>query len=70
MNIAIKEFIGHWHPVVVHLPIGILLLSVVLMWAARKRKNGRDAQGHQYFPIAGDDQRFTGLHHRVYVEYK
>jgi len=38
MNIAIKEFIGHWHPVVVHLPIGILLLSVVLVWAARKEK--------------------------------
>lgn len=31
-----KEFIGHFHPVIVHLPIGILILGIVLQWMARK----------------------------------
>lgn len=34
--LGIKEFVGHFHPVIVHLPIGILLLGIVLQWFARK----------------------------------
>jgi uncharacterized membrane protein/mono/diheme cytochrome c family protein len=34
--LSISEFIGHFHPVLVHLPIGILLLSSVLYWFARR----------------------------------
>src|ERR1700754_1369271 len=30
------RFIGHFHPVIVHLPIGILILGIVLQWVARK----------------------------------
>jgi uncharacterized membrane protein/mono/diheme cytochrome c family protein len=30
------EFIGHFHPVIVHLPIGILILGIILQWFARK----------------------------------
>jgi mono/diheme cytochrome c family protein/uncharacterized membrane protein len=30
------EFIGRFHPVLVHLPIGFLLISLLLMWFAKK----------------------------------
>ncbi len=36
MLLSIKEFIGHLHPVLVHLPIGILLLGCLFLWQARK----------------------------------
>lgn len=36
ITLAIKEFIGHFHPVIVHLPIGILVLGIVLQWFAKK----------------------------------
>jgi len=36
--LSITEFIGHLHPVVVHLPIGILLIGLLLQWLARKEK--------------------------------
>jgi uncharacterized membrane protein/mono/diheme cytochrome c family protein len=36
ITLAIQEFIGHFHPVIVHLPIGILVLGIVLQWFARK----------------------------------
>lgn len=39
--LGIKEFIGHFHPVIVHLPIGILILGVVLQWYARKDASGQ-----------------------------
>lgn len=38
MLLNITEFIGHFHPVLVHLPIGILLLAVVLQWLSQKEK--------------------------------
>ncbi|HYJ37449.1 MAG TPA: c-type cytochrome domain-containing protein [Chitinophagaceae bacterium] len=34
----IKEFIGHLHPVVVHLPIGILMLACIFHWLSRKEQ--------------------------------
>ena len=34
----IKEFVGHLHPVVVHLPIGILLLACIFQWLALKER--------------------------------
>jgi uncharacterized membrane protein/mono/diheme cytochrome c family protein len=36
--LSITEFIGHFHPVVVHLPIGILLIALLLQWLSRKEK--------------------------------
>ncbi|PWT70523.1 MAG: hypothetical protein C5B59_20430 [Bacteroidetes bacterium] len=32
------EFIGHLHPVLVHVPIGILLLGCLFLWQSRKDK--------------------------------
>jgi uncharacterized membrane protein/mono/diheme cytochrome c family protein len=38
MLLTISEFIGRFHPVLVHLPIGILLLSVVFYFLSLKNK--------------------------------
>ena len=35
---ALIEFFGRFHPVLVHLPIGFLLLALILQWLARKEK--------------------------------
>lgn len=35
MLLSITEFIGRFHPVLVHLPIGILLMGVLLQWLSR-----------------------------------
>jgi uncharacterized membrane protein/mono/diheme cytochrome c family protein len=35
---ALIEFFGRFHPVLVHLPIGFLLLALVLQWLSRKEK--------------------------------
>jgi uncharacterized membrane protein len=34
----IIEFIAHFHPVLVHLPIGILLLAILFHWLSSKKK--------------------------------
>ncbi|HYH57374.1 MAG TPA: DUF2231 domain-containing protein, partial [Anseongella sp.] len=31
-------FIGRWHPLLVHLPIGMLIMAFLLEWLARKEK--------------------------------
>ncbi|MEP7110550.1 MAG: c-type cytochrome domain-containing protein [Ferruginibacter sp.] len=36
--LSISEFIGHFHPLLVHLPIGILLIALLLQWLSRKEK--------------------------------
>jgi uncharacterized membrane protein len=36
--LSIPEFIGHLHPILVHLPIGILLLACLFLWQSRKDK--------------------------------
>jgi uncharacterized membrane protein len=36
--LSITEFFGHFHPLVVHLPIGILLMAVVLHWLSASPK--------------------------------
>ena len=38
MQLSIAEFIGHFHPVLVHLPIGILLTSILLLWISQNEK--------------------------------
>jgi uncharacterized membrane protein/mono/diheme cytochrome c family protein len=38
--LSITEFFGHFHPVVVHLPIGILLMAVILRWLSSIPKYG------------------------------
>jgi uncharacterized membrane protein/flagellar biosynthesis/type III secretory pathway chaperone len=32
------EFLGHFHPVLVHLPIGFLLIGLLLQWLSHKKK--------------------------------
>ncbi len=39
MVLSIPEFIGHLHPVIVHLPIGILLLACLFLWQSRKDRS-------------------------------
>jgi len=36
--LSISGFLGRFHPVLVHLPIGILLLGILLHWLSRKEK--------------------------------
>lgn len=38
MFLSFTEFIGHFHPVLVHLPIGILLIALLLQWLSTKEK--------------------------------
>ncbi|MFL5789181.1 MAG: c-type cytochrome domain-containing protein [Flavisolibacter sp.] len=38
MLISVSEFIGHFHPVMVHLPIGILLIGLLLQVLSSKEK--------------------------------
>ncbi|HEY4937280.1 MAG TPA: c-type cytochrome domain-containing protein [Puia sp.] len=38
MVLSVSEFIGHFHPLLVHLPIGILLTAILLQWLAHKEK--------------------------------
>ncbi len=33
-----STFLGHFHPLLVHLPIGILLIALLLQWLARREK--------------------------------
>jgi len=36
--LSITELLGHFHPLLVHLPIGILLIGLLLQFLARKKK--------------------------------
>jgi len=36
--LSVTEFIGRFHPLLVHLPIGILLLALALQWLSRKEQ--------------------------------
>src|SRR5437868_5044640 len=38
MLLSITEFIGHFHVVLVHLPIGFLLIGLLLQWLSSKAK--------------------------------
>lgn len=38
MPASINTFIGHFHPVLVHLPIGFILAGLLLLWLSRKPK--------------------------------
>lgn len=38
MLLTITEFIGHLHPALVHLPIGILLIALLLIWLSGKKQ--------------------------------
>ncbi|CAN5816206.1 ribonuclease inhibitor [soil metagenome] len=38
MLLSITEFFGHLHPLLVHLPIGILLIGLLLQFLARKKR--------------------------------
>ncbi len=36
--LSITEFFAHFHPLLVHLPIGILLIGIALLWLSEKNK--------------------------------
>jgi uncharacterized membrane protein/mono/diheme cytochrome c family protein len=36
--LSLTELIGHFHPLLVHLPIGILLMGLLLQWLSRQQK--------------------------------
>ena len=36
MLLSVSEFIGRFHPLLVHLPIGILLIALLLQWLSQK----------------------------------
>lgn len=36
--LSVSEFIGRFHPLIVHLPIGILLIALLLQWLSRKKE--------------------------------
>ena len=38
MILSITELIGRFHPVLVHLPIGFLILALILLWMSRKEQ--------------------------------
>ena len=38
MLLSVTEFIGRFHPLLVHLPIGILLLALAFQWLSRKEQ--------------------------------
>ena len=38
MLISFIEFLGHFHPLLVHLPIGILFIALILHWMSLKEK--------------------------------
>lgn len=38
MFLTITEFFGHFHPLIVHLPVGILLIGLLLQWLSKKEK--------------------------------
>ena len=38
MLLSVSELIGHLHPALVHLPIGILLIALLMQWLAGKEK--------------------------------
>lgn len=38
MLISVSEFFGRFHPLLVHLPIGVLLIGLLLQWIAAKEK--------------------------------
>lgn len=51
--LSIIEFLGRFHPVLVHLPIGILLLALLLQWLSRKEKYRVSHGSMQVIWIAG-----------------
>jgi len=48
--LSITEFIGRFHPVLVHLPIGILIFAIILLWLSRKAQY-RDQQKALYWAL-------------------
>ena len=57
MLFVTTEFIGHFHPVLVHLPIGILLLALLLQWLSGKEKYAGLESAIPIAYLAGSIQR-------------
>lgn len=53
MLLSITEFIGHFHPLIVHLPIGILLIGLLLQWLSFKEKYNISTEVIKVVMLAG-----------------
>ncbi|HEV7620382.1 MAG TPA: c-type cytochrome domain-containing protein [Flavisolibacter sp.] len=53
MYLSITEFIGRFHPLLVHLPIGILLTGLFLQWLSAKEKYKVSAEVIKIILLAG-----------------
>jgi uncharacterized membrane protein/mono/diheme cytochrome c family protein len=51
--LSIIEFIGHFHPLLVHLPIGILFIALILQWMSRKKKYASLASAIPFILLVG-----------------
>ena len=59
MLLSIIEFIGHFHPLLVHLPIGILFIALILQWMSRKEKYTPLSVAVPVILLAGSIAAFT-----------
>lgn len=59
MFLSIIEFIGHFHPLLVHLPIGILFIALILQWMSRKEKYTPLSVAVPVILLAGSIAAFT-----------
>lgn len=53
MLLSISQFLGHLHPALIHLPIGILLIALLLQWLARKPQQAGLKQAVEIALLAG-----------------
>ena len=67
--LSISEFIGHFHPLLVHLPIGILLMGILLLWLSYNEKFREFQRAVPVVLLCGADCRDILLYYRLYLVY-
>lgn len=58
MLLSFTEFIGHFHPALVHLPVGIILVGLLLQWVSRKEKYQSYKQAAAFALLTGSFTAF------------
>lgn len=56
---SVIEFFGHFHPLLVHLPLGILLIALALQWMSRKHKYAALQPAVPFILLTGSVTAFT-----------
>jgi len=51
--LSVSEFIGHFHVALVHLPIGILLIALLLLWLTKREKYNISHQATKIVLLVG-----------------